>query len=109
MLEFMMDSPFIGMARKRSWNVALRQVEPKLALWKLAEPETAAFEAGIVISALRTYDQWDSLPQGKAIRDFPIHIQKIAKGPVGLHKHVAGSGADKCLRGLRVVEMSRVI
>lgn len=85
------------------------EVGAKIAGWKSVELETAAFEAGVVISALRCYNQWDSLPQAKAVRDFPIQIQKVAEGPVGLHRHVEGSGADKCLRGLRVVEMSRVI
>lgn len=85
------------------------EVGAKIAEWKAVELETAAFEAGIVISALRTYDQWDSLPQAKAVHDFPIQVQKISEGPPGLHKYLAGSGADKCLRGLRVLEMSRVI
>lgn len=85
------------------------EVGAKIAEWKSVELETAAFEAGIVIAALRTYAEWDVLPQARAVRDFPIAIRKIADGPVGLHGHVAGAGADKCLRGLRVVEMSRVI
>ncbi|KAK5061542.1 hypothetical protein LTR84_008086 [Exophiala bonariae] len=85
------------------------EVGAKIAEWNSVELETAAFDAGIVISALRSYAQWDILPQAKAVHDFPIIVRKIADGPVGLHKHVAGAGADKCLQGLRVVEMSRVI
>ncbi|KEF61069.1 uncharacterized protein A1O9_02634 [Exophiala aquamarina CBS 119918] len=85
------------------------EVAAKIAGWKSVELETAAFDAGIVISALRSFDQWDILPQAKAVRDFPIQIQKVAEGPAGLHRHFSGSAADKCLRGLRVVEMSRVI
>lgn len=79
-----------------------------IAQWTAVDLESAAFEAKLVISALRSYRQWDVLPQAKAISDFPISITKIADGPPGLPIHLA-SGADKCLRGLKVLEMSRVI
>lgn len=76
--------------------------------WKAVDLETAAFENKIVISALRSYEQWDALPQSKAISNFPITIRKIADGPPGLPAHLK-EGNDRCLRGLRVLELSRVI
>lgn len=81
----------------------------KISTWKALELENAAVEAEAVVAALRTYDQWDALPQAKAIRDFPIHIRKIADGPPGLPSSITSGRGDKCLRGLRVLEMSRVI
>jgi crotonobetainyl-CoA:carnitine CoA-transferase CaiB-like acyl-CoA transferase len=84
------------------------QVALAISKWKAVDLETVAFENKLVISALRSYDEWDLLPQAKAVRDFPILIRKIADGspkiPTGFDKP-----ADKCLRGIRVLEMSRVI
>jgi crotonobetainyl-CoA:carnitine CoA-transferase CaiB-like acyl-CoA transferase len=76
--------------------------------WNTIDLETAAFQNGIVISALRSYAEWDLHPQSKAISDFPIKIRKIASGPPGLPSHLNG-GNDRCLRSLKVLELSRVI
>lgn len=76
--------------------------------WKSVELETAAFQNNIVISALRSFDEWDILPQAKSISNFPITIRKIAPGSPGLPLHLKG-GNDRCLRGLKVLELSRVI
>lgn len=76
--------------------------------WTAVELENEAFKSKIVISALRSYEQWDVLPQAKAISNFPIQVRKIASGPPGLPSHL-GSGNDRCLRRLKVLELSRVI
>lgn len=83
-------------------------VEEKTEDWKSVDLESVASDNGLAISALRSYRQWDVLPQAKAIDDFPISISQIGPGPAALPAHL-GPGRDKCLRGLRVVEMSRVI
>lgn len=83
-------------------------VEKAVSKWKAEELENAAFQNNIVISALRSYNQWDALPQAKAISNLPITIRKIVSGPPGLPLHLQG-GNDRCLRGLRVLELSRVI
>ena len=76
--------------------------------WKAEDLETAAFRNDVVISALRSYEEWDRHPQSKAISDFPIIIRKIKPGQPGLPSHLKG-GSDRCLRGLKVLELSRVI
>ncbi|PKX91956.1 CAIB/BAIF family enzyme [Aspergillus novofumigatus IBT 16806] len=64
-------------------------VSAAIAPWRSVDLETAAFDASCVISALRSYAQWDVTPQARAsMRSAP---------------------PDKCLRGLRVLELSRVI
>jgi hypothetical protein len=83
-------------------------VSEKTAEWTGVDLESVGLEAQLAIYALRSYRQWDVLPQAKAIPDFPISVLQIASGPAGLPPHL-GHGGDKCLRGLRVVEMSRVI
>ncbi|KIX95044.1 uncharacterized protein Z520_09354 [Fonsecaea multimorphosa CBS 102226] len=106
-----------------------KAVGAKIAPWRCVDLENAAVDAGVVIAALRSYEQWDVLPQARAIKDFPIQIKKIAgdgDADCGAgwwsdsmsmshdNGNARGSGADKAkdtkaLRGLRVLEMSRVI
>ena len=85
------------------------EVGAKIARWKALALEAASCDAGLVVAALRSYAQWDVLPQAKAVHDFPVQIRKVTDGSAGLPGRVAARGADKCLRGLRVLEMSRVI
>lgn len=84
------------------------KIAAAVAQWTTADLEDAAIKAGLAVAGLRSYKQWDSLPQAHAISDFPIIINKIADGepfrPAGLKL-----GSRKCLEGLRVVEIDRVI
>lgn len=91
-----------------SMDSTREDVAKEVRHWRSIDLETAAFDSKVVISALRSYEQWDVLPQAKAIKNFPILITKIGDAPPGLPARM-GAGADKCLRGLRVLEMSRVI
>lgn len=83
-------------------------VSEKTAEWTSVDLESVGLDSQLAIYALRSYRQWDVLPQAKAIPDFPISVLQIASGPTGLPPHL-GHVDDKCLRGLRVIEMSRVI
>ncbi|RDH31421.1 CoA-transferase family III [Aspergillus welwitschiae] len=83
-------------------------VASKISAWRSVDLETTAVDTNLAITALRSYEQWDVLPQAKAIADFPILLRKIGDAPAGLPARI-GSHADKCLRGLRVLELSRVI
>jgi len=76
--------------------------------WKSLELETAAVNNGAVIFAMRGYADWDPTPQAQAIQRFPISIIKVADCAPGLPLRFT-KGEAKCLRGLRVLEMSRVI
>ncbi|KAJ6077051.1 hypothetical protein N7499_009032 [Penicillium canescens] len=89
-------------------NASRAELALKIERWCSVDLEAAAFDNHLVISALRSYSQWDVLPQAYKIADFPITLQKLCDGPVGLPSTMQ-SGSDKCLRGLRVLELSRVI
>jgi len=52
--------------------------------------------------------QWDALPQSKAIPNMPITLERIGSGKPDSSGRVHQS-SNKCLSGLRVVELSRVI
>jgi crotonobetainyl-CoA:carnitine CoA-transferase CaiB-like acyl-CoA transferase len=80
-----------------------------VAQWATMDFENAAVEAGLAVVSLRSFEQWDSHPQSRAISDFPIIIRKISDGPPSSQSTNLKPGSDKCLRGLRVMEMDRVI
>ncbi|KAK4947445.1 hypothetical protein LTR10_013813 [Elasticomyces elasticus] len=84
------------------------EVGEAISAWRAVDLETAAADNKLVIAALRTYRQWDVTPQAQAISDFPITVTKIFESSPGLPEHVQ-MARDKCLRGLRVLEMTRVI
>jgi crotonobetainyl-CoA:carnitine CoA-transferase CaiB-like acyl-CoA transferase len=85
------------------------RIAAAVAQWTTIDFETAAIEAGLAVASLRSFEQWDSHPQARAISDFPIIIRKISEGPPSSQRTNLKPGSDKCLRGLRVVEMDRVI
>lgn len=89
-------------------NATREELASKIKDWCSVDLEAAAFENRLVISALRTFAQWDVLPQARRISNFPITLRKLCDGPFGLPSAMQ-SQSDKALRGLRVLELSRVI
>lgn len=79
-----------------------------LLRWKSVDLETVAMNSNCVIAALRSYEQWDALPQTSYIPNDPIQIKKLGSGPPVLPLQLS-AGSDRCLRGIRVLELSRVI
>lgn len=84
-------------------------VSRKMLEWRSLDLEAKAIEEGAVMAALRSFEEWDALPQSRAISDFPIILNKISGGSPCMSMTVAPQQDTKCLRGLRVIEMSRVI
>lgn len=85
-------------------------VAEKVRQWQRFELESAAAEKGVAIYALRNYDEWDATPQAAAVSDFPIRVHRIrSEGAVGFPLRMASAKPDRCLAGLRVLELSRVI
>ncbi len=67
--------------------------------------ETAAAEAGLVVTACRSFDEWDRHPQGQAIARLPLFfIEKIGEAPA----RPLGSAA-RPLSGIRVLDLTRII
>ncbi|KAJ9653391.1 hypothetical protein H2198_007431 [Neophaeococcomyces mojaviensis] len=84
------------------------QFAEKVKLWRSLDLETAAVDNGAVIFALRSDAEWDVTPQARAVQQFPITITKVADSAPGLPDRFTRDNS-KCLRDLRVLEMSRVI
>jgi crotonobetainyl-CoA:carnitine CoA-transferase CaiB-like acyl-CoA transferase len=80
-------------------------VERALAGWEAAALETAAAEAGLVATAMRTFAQWDAHPQGRAVAALPVlTIERIGDAPP-----LPLPRADRPLGGIRVLDLTRVI
>jgi hypothetical protein len=83
-------------------------VANEMLAWKSVQLEEEACREGAVIAVLRSFEEWDAMPQAKAVSDLPILIDRIATSTPYLSvRQISVSG--QCLRGIRVVEMSRVI
>src|SRR5579863_7428811 len=80
-------------------------VQAALMQWDAEAFETAAYDAGGVVSMMRSHDEWSALPQAKALAALPvISIEKI--GDAAPKPWPTG---DRPLAGLRVLDLSRVI
>ena len=80
-------------------------VQKALDGWKAEDFETAAAEAGLVVTATRSFAEWDAHPQGQALAAMPaFSIEKIGDAP----PQPLPSG-DRPLAGVRVLDLTRVI
>jgi crotonobetainyl-CoA:carnitine CoA-transferase CaiB-like acyl-CoA transferase len=73
--------------------------------WQAEAFEAAAASAGLCVTALRDFTQWDAHPQGRAIPPHPLSIEKIGDAPA----RALSPGADRPLSGVRVLDLTRVI
>ncbi|OJJ30864.1 hypothetical protein ASPWEDRAFT_71920 [Aspergillus wentii DTO 134E9] len=55
------------------------------------------------------WHEWDVLPEAHTVADFPILLHKLNDAPAGLPWGMDLTNPDKCLCGLRVLELSCVI
>ncbi|CAI6337622.1 unnamed protein product [Periconia digitata] len=84
-------------------------VAGKTLQWSALGLERQAIQGGAVIVALRSFEEWDAHPQSKAIADFPIAVKKLGNAAPYLKSIQSSQEKNKCLEGIRVVELSRVI
>jgi hypothetical protein len=80
-------------------------VQEALQSWNAEALETAASEAGLVVTACRSFAEWDAHEQAHAIAGLPLFsIDKIGDAPP--EPLPAG---DRPLAGMRVLDLTRVI
>lgn len=85
-----------------------RAVEQALRRWRAEDFETAAAAAGLVVAAVRSFDDWDRHPHALAIRSTPlVRIERIADAPP--LPAPAAAPADRPLHGLRVLDLTRIL
>jgi len=89
-------------------TVERRTVERALSRWSSLEFEQAAADAGLVVAALRTFDEWDRHPQGIAVSQLPlVSIERIgdaAERPLPRYGH-----DPRPLQNIRVLDLTRII
>ncbi|KAK9444282.1 CAIB/BAIF family enzyme [Metarhizium brunneum] len=92
-------------------DAARHHVAGKVARWRKTDLEEEGTERGkVAIYALRSYEEWDALPQSGAVDARPVLLEPIGGGN-STPKPMAplAEGGKRCLSGLRVVELTRVI
>jgi crotonobetainyl-CoA:carnitine CoA-transferase CaiB-like acyl-CoA transferase len=73
--------------------------------WEGEALETAAAEAGLVVTACRTFDEWDRHPQGRAVASLPVFtIERIGEAPPQ-----PLPAAERPLSGIKVLDLTRII
>lgn len=72
------------------------------------EFEQAATDAGLVVAAMRTFEEWDAHPQGMALAAQPLlTITKIGEAdPLPWPR---GGPRERPLHGIRVLDLTRII
>src|SRR5437870_5866074 len=80
-------------------------VQRALDGWHAEAFETAAADAGLVVTACRSFPQWDEHPQGRAIARLPLFtIDQIGDAPAQ-----PMAAADRPLAGVKVLDLTRII
>jgi crotonobetainyl-CoA:carnitine CoA-transferase CaiB-like acyl-CoA transferase len=80
-------------------------VERALDNWRAEDLETAAAEAGLVVTACRSFAEWDAHPQGRAVAKLPLFtIERIGDAPPR-----PLPAAARPLSGVKVLDLTRVI
>ncbi len=83
-------------------------VQAALQRWQAVEFETAAAQAGLVATALRSFEQWDASPQGQAVASQPLlRIERIGDAPARALPALAPRARP--LQGLRVLDLTRIL
>jgi crotonobetainyl-CoA:carnitine CoA-transferase CaiB-like acyl-CoA transferase len=82
--------------------------EQALLSWRALDFEAAAANAGVVVTALRSFDEWDATPQGQAIAAQPLMtIERIGDAPpLQLPKL---NQEQRPLHGIKVLDLTRIL
>jgi crotonobetainyl-CoA:carnitine CoA-transferase CaiB-like acyl-CoA transferase len=88
--------------------------EQALRDWRALDFEQAAAKRGLVVAALRSFDEWDATPQAQAVAGQPLFtIERIGEGaasdatpPMALPPLREG---QRPLGGVRVLDLTRVL
>ncbi len=80
-------------------------VQRALLDWRAEAFEEAAAQAGLVVTAQRSFEEWDRHPQGMAVAALPVFsIERIGDAPPRPLPQAA-----RPLEGVRVVDLTRII
>lgn len=84
-------------------------VEAALQRWEAEAFEAAASEAGLVVAAMRSFEEWDQHPQGQALRGLsPFTLERIGEALPEPLPTLPAAGA-RPLSGVRALDFTRII
>ena len=82
--------------------------ERAMKTWRAIDFEDAAAAAGMVATALRTFDEWDATPQAQALAAQPLFtLERIGDAPPMALPPL--SADQRPLTGIRVLDLTRVL
>lgn len=82
--------------------------EAAMRRWRSIDFETAAAEAGLVATALRSFGEWDATPQAQAIAAQPLFtVRRIGDAPPRILPPLTAGARP--LAGLRVLDLTRIL
>lgn len=85
-------------------------VSERTRQWKSVELETVAVEEkGLAIYALRSFEEWDAMPQASFVPELPVSVHRVGVLSSSPPSRPTRSTTGRCLAGLRVLELSRII
>lgn len=92
-------------------DTARDAVQQALRGWDAEGFEAAAAEAGLVVAAARSFEQWDAHPQGQALSGRPpLSIERIGDAPpTGPLRWPSLAAGARPLAGLRVLDLTRIL
>jgi crotonobetainyl-CoA:carnitine CoA-transferase CaiB-like acyl-CoA transferase len=94
-----------GVLKLLGCDYSREAVQRALDGWEAEKFETAAAQAGLVVSMTRSFAEWDAHPQGQAVSRLPMFsIEKIGDAP----PQPLPPG-ERPLSGVRVLDLTRVI
>lgn len=79
-----------------------------LLAWKAQDFEQAAAGRGLVVAALRTFDEWDAHPHAQAVAAQPLlTLERLGDAPVAALPALRAD--QRPLAGLRVLDLTRIV
>jgi crotonobetainyl-CoA:carnitine CoA-transferase CaiB-like acyl-CoA transferase len=82
--------------------------EAAMQSWKALDFEEAAAARGLVATALRTFDEWDATPQGRALVPQPLFtIERVGDAPPMALPPLDVNARP--LSGVRVLDLTRIL
>jgi hypothetical protein len=89
-------------------GTAWAAVAKALQDWRALDFEQAAADAGLVVAALRRFDEWDAHPQAAAIAAQPLlALQRQGSAPPPAWPSLPAGALP--LQGLRVLDLTRIL
>jgi crotonobetainyl-CoA:carnitine CoA-transferase CaiB-like acyl-CoA transferase len=87
-------------------------IEKAVGGWRALELEAAAAEAGLVLTAMRTFDAWDATEQGRAVAAQPLFsLERLSDAPP-LPLSTLDGETSQCrlpLEGVRILDFTRIL